>query len=62
MRLKVVDEVVEEPLGGAHRSPDEMVETLKERFVATLDDLERIPVEDLIDQRYARLRVLGDLS
>jgi acetyl-CoA carboxylase carboxyl transferase subunit alpha len=62
VRLKVVDEVVEEPLGGAHRSPDEMVETLKERFLATLDDLEKIPVEDLIDQRYARLRVLGDLS
>jgi len=58
-RLKVVDEVVPEPLGGAHRDPDAMVATLKERLEALLDELGEVPIETLLEQRYERLSGLG---
>jgi acetyl-CoA carboxylase carboxyl transferase subunit alpha len=62
LRFRVVDEVVPEPVGGAHRSPDEMIATLRGRIVALLDELGRIPLDDLVERRYERLRALGELE
>jgi acetyl-CoA carboxylase carboxyl transferase subunit alpha len=62
LRFRVVDEVVPEPVGGAHRSPDEMVKTLRERVAALLDELRQVPLDDLVERRYERLRALGDLE
>jgi len=62
LRMKVVDAVIEEPPGGAHRSPEIMVDTVKTRIVETLDALEPLPVDELIEQRYRRLRALGRLE
>ncbi len=58
-RLKIVDEVVPEPLGGAHRDSEAMIAMLQERLVALLDELGGISVETLVDQRYERLSQLG---
>jgi acetyl-CoA carboxylase carboxyl transferase subunit alpha len=60
VRLGVVDEVVPEPLGGAHRNPDEMIATLKGRILHALGELEGVPVADLVERRYERIRRLGE--
>jgi acetyl-CoA carboxylase carboxyl transferase subunit alpha len=62
LRFRVVDEVVPEPVGGAHRSPDDMVATLRGRVAALLDELKDVPIDELVERRYERLRALGDLE
>ena len=59
-RLGVVDEVVKEPLGAAHRDPDAMIASLRDAVVRHLDDLSAQPVEDRMRIRYERLRQLGN--
>ena len=58
-QMKVIDEVVEEPVGGAHRDPRRTSELLKESITRNLAELRNIPVPDLVDQRYERLRLIG---
>jgi acetyl-CoA carboxylase carboxyl transferase subunit alpha len=55
----LVDEVVEEPLGGAHRDPVSMANTLKEALQAQLAPLRSLTAEQLLAQRYERLRKMG---
>jgi len=58
--LGLVDEVVEEPLGGAHRDGAAMAETLRDalgRYLARLDEL---PVDQLLSERYQRLVGAGE--
>ncbi|MFV1958800.1 MAG: acetyl-CoA carboxylase carboxyltransferase subunit alpha [Planctomycetota bacterium] len=59
-RLGVVDEVVKEPLGGAHRDPDAMVETLKSTLLKHLGELTAMDPDVRLAARYARLRGLGN--
>jgi acetyl-CoA carboxylase carboxyl transferase subunit alpha len=58
-RLAVIDEVVPEPAGGAHRKPETAAASLRERLRHHLDDLRDISGEDLVAQRYQRFRALG---
>jgi acetyl-CoA carboxylase carboxyl transferase subunit alpha len=58
-RLGVVDEVVIEPPGGAHRKPGAAAEHLRERLRHHLDELRRLSADELVDQRYQRFRALG---
>ncbi|WP_111496680.1 MULTISPECIES: acetyl-CoA carboxylase carboxyl transferase subunit alpha [Marinobacter] len=53
--LNLADEVISEPLGGAHRDPDEMARSLKEQLKAGLAELGALSTEDLVSQRYERL-------
>jgi acetyl-CoA carboxylase carboxyl transferase subunit alpha len=57
--LGLIDEIVPEPLGGAHRNVDAMAATLKQSLQATLGALEAIPVDKLLEARYARLMQYG---
>ncbi|GAB3514415.1 acetyl-CoA carboxylase carboxyltransferase subunit alpha [Pseudoxanthomonas daejeonensis] len=57
--LGLVDKVVREPTGGAHRNPKQMAKRLKAVLVNELDALEQIPVEELVQRRYARLHGYG---
>ncbi|MBP7598101.1 MAG: acetyl-CoA carboxylase carboxyltransferase subunit alpha, partial [Pseudoxanthomonas sp.] len=57
--LGLVDKVVREPIGGAHRNPRQMAVRLKAVLLNELDALERLPVEQLLQKRYARLRGYG---
>src|SRR5262245_9256748 len=58
-KLSLVDEVVREPLGGAHRDPAAMAETLKSALLRNLKELEEIPIERLLEARDARLKAFG---
>jgi acetyl-CoA carboxylase carboxyl transferase subunit alpha len=59
LRLKVIDQVVPEPLGGAHRDPAAAAASLKAALVSNLDELCAIEPSKLVDLRYAKFRALG---
>jgi acetyl-CoA carboxylase carboxyl transferase subunit alpha len=59
LKLGVIDGVVPEPLGGAHRDPAETGKNLKEAIVAALHELEKIPVDKLVQRRYNKFRQMG---
>jgi len=58
-RLGVVDEVVIEPPGGAHRKPEAAAEHLRGRLRQHLEELRSLSAEELVNQRYQRFRALG---
>jgi acetyl-CoA carboxylase carboxyl transferase subunit alpha len=58
-QMKIVDEVVEEPIGGAHRDPRRAAELLKEAMIRNLAEIRNIPVPDLIGLRYEKVRAIG---
>lgn len=59
-KLGVVDEIVPEPLGAAHRDPQTMIATLRDAIVRNLDELCAEPVDERMERRYNRLRQLGN--
>jgi acetyl-CoA carboxylase carboxyl transferase subunit alpha len=59
LELGLIDQVVKEPLGGAHRDPQEMATRLKGVLLGQLEQLERTDTHTLLEQRYQRLRSYG---
>ena len=57
--LGLVDKVVREPIGGAHRNPTQMARRLKTVLLNELDALGQVPLEELLQKRYERLRGYG---
>ena len=57
--LKLIDNIVEEPLGGAHRDVEKMAKHLKARIKQDLDALRPLDSEQLLEQRYQRLLGYG---
>ncbi len=60
--LNVADEIVEEPLGGAHRDYDAAAELLKKALERNLSELSRISPRQLKEQRYQKFRAMGDFE
>ncbi len=58
--LNLIDEIIEEPLGGAHRNPDAMAELIREQLVEQIEQLERLPMDQLVAARYQRLMAYGE--
>jgi acetyl-CoA carboxylase carboxyl transferase subunit alpha len=57
--LKLVDNIIQEPLGGAHRDYDQIAGSLKQSLIESLDALESITIDRLLDQRYQKLMAFG---
>ncbi|MEG2803700.1 acetyl-CoA carboxylase carboxyltransferase subunit alpha [Stenotrophomonas sp.] len=57
--LGLIDKVVREPTGGAHRNPNQMGKRLKAVLLNELDELQKLSVDDLLARRYERLRSYG---
>jgi len=57
--LKLIDSIIKEPLGGAHRDYDQIAETLKRNLLESLEALDSIPIDKLLDQRYKKLMSFG---
>ena len=53
--LGLADNVITEPLGGAHRSPEEMAESLRATLSKGIAELSRLPEDELVSRRYERL-------
>ena len=58
-RLNLIDEIVPEPVGGAHRNHQEMASTLKGFLLRAFDGLQGLPVDTLLEQRYQKFRRMG---
>jgi acetyl-CoA carboxylase carboxyl transferase subunit alpha len=57
--FKIIDAIIEEPRGGAHRNPEEVFKSVKKIVVEAVKGLKELPVEKLLEERYARLRGIG---
>ena len=58
-QMGVVDDVVEEPLGGAHRDHNQMAVRLKMFLTKTLRELQRLSTDELLAKRYEKFRRIG---
>jgi acetyl-CoA carboxylase carboxyl transferase subunit alpha len=58
-KLELVDEIIPEPLGGAHRDTAALMTSVKESLLTNLERLSRIPMDDLLQQRYERFMSYG---
>ncbi|MGB9628695.1 MAG: acetyl-CoA carboxylase carboxyltransferase subunit alpha [Thermodesulfobacteriota bacterium] len=58
-QLGVIDEVIPEPLGGAHRNPQAMSDILKEAVERNLKEIEKMDVDELLKLRYEKFRKMG---
>ncbi len=59
LKLKLVDEAIAEPLGGAHRNIHDTVYNVEQYIIRTLAVLKRTKIETLLENRYAKLRAIG---
>jgi acetyl-CoA carboxylase carboxyl transferase subunit alpha len=59
LELGLIDKIVREPIGGAHRNPKQMATRLKAVLINELDALEGVPTDELLQRRYERLRGYG---
>ena len=58
-KLKIIDEIIEEPLGGAHRDYDLISSRIRDSLIKNLSILNNISMEQLLDRRYKRLVEIG---
>jgi acetyl-CoA carboxylase carboxyl transferase subunit alpha len=61
-KLHLVDAIIPEPLGGAHRNIHDTVHNVEEYIVKTLRDLNRIKIDSLLENRYEKLRSIGRIA
>lgn len=55
----IIDDIILEPSGGAHKKPEAAADALKQYLVTQLNELEKVPREQLINNRYERFRKFG---
>ena len=58
-KINVIDEIITEPLGGAHRDYDLMAENIKSSLIKNLSILNKLSLDDLLDRRYKRILEIG---
>ena len=61
-KVGVIDDIIDEPLGGAHRNKELMGDRVQKWIVQNLRELKRFKVENLVSKRYDRLRVIGQYA
>ena len=59
LRFGIIDGILEEPIGGAHSQPEAMAQTLKSKLVATIRELQQLPVDELIRRRIDKYDNIG---
>lgn len=59
LQLRIVDEIIPEPIGGAHRNPAQAAASLEKFVTSTLDELGKLSKETLLAMRFERLRQMG---
>ena len=62
IRLKVADEVISEPLGGAHVDYNAAAQMLKKSLEKNLAELQKLSTEELLEQRYEKFRRIGEVA
>jgi acetyl-CoA carboxylase carboxyl transferase subunit alpha len=62
LAMGLIDEVIEEPAGGAHANPDALFKTADEVLWRQLSELRKVPNAKLPDQRYQKFRAMGQVG
>lgn len=62
LELKVIDHIIKEPIGGAHRYPDKAIATVKAEIESALKDLKTKSSEELDEHRFQKFRQMGNLT
>jgi acetyl-CoA carboxylase carboxyl transferase subunit alpha len=62
LELGLVDRIIKEPLGGAHRDVDAIAENLKQALIDELGKLTTVPIDELLESRYRRLMAYGEFT
>ncbi|MFC1754920.1 acetyl-CoA carboxylase carboxyltransferase subunit alpha [Thermoproteota archaeon] len=62
LRFGIIDEVISEPLGGAHRDPATTARNIKESFKKNLAELSGLSADELINNRYEKFRKIGVIT
>lgn len=61
MKLGVIDSIITEPLGGAHRDPHQAAHSLEQFIAKSLRDLKRSKIDNLLERRYEKFRQMGEV-
>lgn len=61
-RLGTIDDIIDEPMGGAHRGPAIAAERLEKWLIQNIRELKRFKVNNLVNKRYKRLRQIGEYA
>jgi acetyl-CoA carboxylase carboxyl transferase subunit alpha len=59
LKLKLIDAIIPEPLGGAHRNIHDTIYNVEQFITKSLAQLKRIPIDKLVNNRYTRIRNIG---
>jgi acetyl-CoA carboxylase carboxyl transferase subunit alpha len=62
IKFGIVDEILPEPLGGAHNNPEEVAAALKESILKQIKRLKTFSVKELVDNRYEKFRAIGKFA
>ncbi len=57
--LKIIDEIIKEPAGGAHRDYELTAERVKDFVIRSITDLKKMSREQLFEDRYGKFRAMG---
>jgi acetyl-CoA carboxylase carboxyl transferase subunit alpha len=61
-KLKLIDDIIEEPIGGAHRNPEQTYQNVAKKIVATYAELKLLPKDQLVNERMAKYAEMGEFS
>ncbi|WP_320045980.1 acetyl-CoA carboxylase carboxyltransferase subunit alpha [uncultured Ilyobacter sp.] len=62
LELGIIDGIIPEPVGGAHRNYNEMTENVKKQILGAISELQEKSVEELLENRYDKFRKMGAFS
>ena len=62
LRMGVIDDIIEEPQGGAHEDYERIASNIREKLLSTLEELGQYSIEDLVEQRYTKIRKMGQFK
>ena len=60
LELGIIDSIIEEPIGGAHRNPEECFATVKEAILKDIEKLQATPIQKTISSRFEKFRKMGN--
>jgi len=60
--FNIIDEIIKEPLGGAHRNIDETIKNISNAILKHLTELKKMPIDKILDERYKKYRKIGEFK
>lgn len=62
LRFEVINDIIPEPLGGAHRDPKAVAKSIRENVLKSMEELRKRPLSKLIEERYKKIRKIGSVT